>query len=568
MLCRICPSGLSLVPAHFETDVSTPPPAHRSSCRLPSLPLGSPHSSPHSRRRRTTGTTNPSSTTLSLLTLATPPSLPPSTSLAMSTLNIGGDKSDASYRYKMPALITKIEGRGNGIKTVILNMAELAKSLHIHPAYPTKFFGIELGAQSKYSAASDRAVVNGAHQPGDLAKILERFIQQFILCPRCKLPELKMSVKSSIKIDCAACGHNTTIKTTHKLAQYMIKNPPSALAAEEEAKAKKGKKVKAGDLEVEVPEAIAVAVEKEKEGKKKGGKRVHKKSLKKKDGAEDGGDADENGAEDEEEDEEELEEVEEVKEKKPKKKERVVEAEPTEAAAPREKKDKKPSDEDVWYTDTSKEAQQARKEAEFKEQRDAASASIEAILASTKLDSSKAETPVTTLKIFLANGKRRTEEIAAEVKRITLAKGLDLSAKLRLVLEAVVETEGAKDGKGVANTLHKYRALLAGYTGERASDVAMLCAVEELLGASHREWISGVPWVLKQLDEDEVVHEDSIIGWYDSPPESSWLVKKEVAVEVRQRAKVYVEHLKTLESEGDEEDGDEEEEEDDEEDEA
>ena len=204
----------------------------------------------------------------------------------MSSLNIGGDKSDASYRYKMPALVTKIEGRGNGIKTVILNMADLAKSLHIHPAYPTKFFGIELGAQSKYSAASDRAVVNGAHQPGDLAKILERFIQQFILCPRCKLPELKMSVKSSIKIDCAACGHNATIKTTHKLAQYMIKNPPSALAAEDEAKAKKGKKVKAGDLDIELELAgipleaapAATTVEKDKEVKKKGGKRVHKKS--------------------------------------------------------------------------------------------------------------------------------------------------------------------------------------------------------------------------------------------------------------------------------------------------
>ena len=478
----------------------------------------------------------------------------------MSSLNIGGDKSDASYRYKMPALVTKIEGRGNGIKTVILNMAELAKSLHIHPAYPTKFFGIELGAQSKYSAASDRAVVNGAHQPGDLAKILERFIQQFILCPRCKLPELKMSVKSSIKIDCAACGHNATIKTTHKLAQYMIKNPPSALKEEEDAKAKKSKKVKAGDLEVEGLEPLEpTAGAAEKEGKKKGGKRVHKKNLKKKgetgEGTEEGGEGDEGGEEEDELEEEEVEEEEEVKEKKPKKKkEKAVEEAPAEVAAPR----KKANDDDVWYTDTSKEAQQARKEAEFKEQRDAASANIEAILASTKLDSSKAETPVTTLAIFLANGKRRTEEIAAEVKRITLAKGLDLSAKLRLMLEAAVETEQVKDGKGVAAALHKYKDVLIGYTGERASDVALLCAVEELLGASRREWLSGVPWVLKQLDEDEVVQEDSVIAWYDSPPESSWLVKREVAVEVRQRAKVYVEHLRTLESD-EEEDGEEEE---------
>jgi translation initiation factor 5 len=163
-------------------------------------------------------------------------------------VNIGGDSRDMNYRYRMPVLVTKVEGRGNGIKTVIVNMVDIAKALHIHPAYPTKFFGIELGAQSKFNVATERAIVNGCHQAGDLQKILERFVQQFILCPNCKLPELKMSVKSaSIKIECAACGHASVIKSAHRLVGYMTKNPPKSFTADkadkdDDDKAKEGKK--------------------------------------------------------------------------------------------------------------------------------------------------------------------------------------------------------------------------------------------------------------------------------------------------------------------------------------
>lgn len=50
---------------------------------------------------------------------------------------------------------------------------------------PTKYFGVELGAQSKYNIVSERAIVNGSHTSSDLQKILDKFIQQFILCPVC-----------------------------------------------------------------------------------------------------------------------------------------------------------------------------------------------------------------------------------------------------------------------------------------------------------------------------------------------------------------------------------------------
>lgn len=49
----------------------------------------------------------------------------------MENINRGVD--DAFYRYKMPKLLAKVEGNGNGIKTVVPNMKEIARSLSRSP---------------------------------------------------------------------------------------------------------------------------------------------------------------------------------------------------------------------------------------------------------------------------------------------------------------------------------------------------------------------------------------------------------------------------------------------------
>uniref|UniRef100_A0A673MVM9 Eukaryotic translation initiation factor 5 n=1 Tax=Sinocyclocheilus rhinocerous TaxID=307959 RepID=A0A673MVM9_9TELE len=145
------------------------------------------------------------------------------------SINVNRSVSDQFYRYKMPRLVAKVEGKGNGIKTVIVNMVDVAKALNRPPTYPTKFFGCELGAQTQFDTKNDRYIVNGSHEANKLQDMLDGFIHKFVLCPECDNPETDLHVnpkKQTIGNSCKACGYRGMLDTRHKLCTFILKNPP------------------------------------------------------------------------------------------------------------------------------------------------------------------------------------------------------------------------------------------------------------------------------------------------------------------------------------------------------
>ncbi|KAN0138665.1 eukaryotic translation initiation factor 5 [Lactarius tabidus] len=160
-------------------------------------------------------------------------------------VNIRRDVDDKFYRYRMPVLLTKIEGKGNGIKTVVPNMSDVARALSRPPTYPTKFFGSELGAQTTVDEKNDRYIVNGAHDATRLRELLDGFIEKFVLCGSCKNPETDLIITKNEMIvrDCKACGERTSVDMRHRLSTYILKNPPK----------KKSKKNKGGHAEAPSP---------------------------------------------------------------------------------------------------------------------------------------------------------------------------------------------------------------------------------------------------------------------------------------------------------------------------
>lgn len=162
-------------------------------------------------------------------------------------VNVNRNVSDVFYRYKMPRLMAKVEGKGNGIKTVIVNMPEIAKALGRPPTYPTKYFGCELGAQTLFDFKNERFIVNGSHDASKLQDLLDGFIRKFVLCPECDNPETELMVstkRNTISQGCKACGFHGLLESNHKLVTYILKNPPTLNPASQGSSLTEGKRSK------------------------------------------------------------------------------------------------------------------------------------------------------------------------------------------------------------------------------------------------------------------------------------------------------------------------------------
>ncbi|KAI1464802.1 domain found in IF2B/IF5-domain-containing protein [Daldinia caldariorum] len=163
----------------------------------------------------------------------------------MALVNVRRDVTDAFYRYKMERIQVKIEGKGNGIKTVVVNLSSVAQSLARPGSYVIKYFGFELGAQTNIDPPDDRWIINGAHEASKLQDHLDGFINKFVLCKKCKNPETDVVIKDGrIVLDCKACGQRTDVDLRLKLSGFILKNQPRKNGKKDKAERKAARKAK------------------------------------------------------------------------------------------------------------------------------------------------------------------------------------------------------------------------------------------------------------------------------------------------------------------------------------
>jgi len=169
-------------------------------------------------------------------------------------VNVPRTIQDPNYRYTRPVMRVKVEGRGKMIKTIILNLSEIAVDVYRTPEYILRFFGFELGASTQIDTKETnhpKYVIIGHRTVDELNNALDKFINNFVVCGTCsKNPETVLSIKRGVlRFRCNACGYFTTPNAVHKLTKFILNHPTPNIEVDDEEPQKKGSKGKKQEKE-------------------------------------------------------------------------------------------------------------------------------------------------------------------------------------------------------------------------------------------------------------------------------------------------------------------------------
>ncbi|KAL2246998.1 UNVERIFIED_CONTAM: Eukaryotic translation initiation factor 5 [Sesamum indicum] len=448
----------------------------------------------------------------------------------MALQNIGASNSDdAFYRYKMPKMITKIEGRGNGIKTNIVNMVDIAKALARPASYTTKYFGCELGAQSKFDEKTGTSLVNGAHDTAKLAGLLENFIKKYVQCYGCGNPETEILITKNqmIQLKCAACGFVSDVDMRDKLTTFIVKNPPEAKKGSKDKKAlRRAEKERLKEGEAADEELKKLKKDPKKKGSSKDGP-AKVGSTRKKAGSSD-------------------------EERKS----------PPRGLVDEKIEDDEDDDDIEWQTDTSLEAARQR----IQEQLTSVTADMVMLSTDEKekkakatdkaRDNSKVASP-TVENSVAENGKTSQKKLVEEVRE-NLKKGISanklqsflgsLPGSAQEVMNALYEALLDGVEKGFANVISKKKSYLAAAVAQgEDSQLFLLRAIEEFCGKPNPTAVKEVALVLKALYDADLLEEENIVQWYEEGVAGS---NKDSSI--WKNAKPFVDWLQNAESESEE----------------
>ncbi|MCW4047727.1 MAG: translation initiation factor IF-2 subunit beta [Candidatus Bathyarchaeota archaeon] len=98
-----------------------------------------------------------------------------------------------------------------GMRTIISNFKEVADMLDRDPQHILKFLTREMATAATYHEG--RAIFQGKFQRDSFERLLQRYMESFVICPVCKRPDTNIVKEKRLSfLVCNACGARSSIK--------------------------------------------------------------------------------------------------------------------------------------------------------------------------------------------------------------------------------------------------------------------------------------------------------------------------------------------------------------------
>lgn len=127
----------------------------------------------------------------------------------MSKINICGldDNNDPFYRYKMEKVNIVVQKNKSNIMNLHIIANEIYRDVNLLVNYYKKKFNTSVIFKNNI------LTVSGIITTNEFEEALREFIEYYVLCPVCRLPQTELViVKNKIEINCKCCPNSTEIK--------------------------------------------------------------------------------------------------------------------------------------------------------------------------------------------------------------------------------------------------------------------------------------------------------------------------------------------------------------------
>lgn len=98
-----------------------------------------------------------------------------------------------------------------GMRTIIFNFKEVANALEREPMHVLKYLSGEMATAA--TMQESRAIFQGKFQRDTFDRLLQRYLESYVVCPICKRPDTRIVKEKRLSfLACEACGAKSSVK--------------------------------------------------------------------------------------------------------------------------------------------------------------------------------------------------------------------------------------------------------------------------------------------------------------------------------------------------------------------